>query len=56
MAVKLLRALVHAAAVVGCLLGITGLVEQEGKREMEFYDCLKVVGLYRLGAVSPCVL
>ena len=37
MAVRSLRAL------AGCLLGITGLVEQEGKGEMEFYDCLKVV-------------
>ena len=23
---------------------------------MEFYDCLLVVGLYRLGAITPCVL
>ena len=52
-AAKLLRAPAHAAAAVGCILGGTGLVGQEGKWEMEFYDCLKVVGLYRLGAIAP---
>ena len=40
MAVKLLRALACAAVAAGCLLGGTGLVQQEGKWEMEFYDCL----------------
>ena len=39
---KSLRAPARAAAVVGCLLGGTGLVEQEGKWEMEFYDCILV--------------
>ena len=52
MVAKLLRVLAHAVAVVGCLLGITGLVEWKGKWEIEFYDCLKVVGLYRLGAIT----
>ena len=42
-AAKSLRAPACAAAVVGCLLGGTGLVEREGKWEMELYDCLKVL-------------
>ena len=52
-AAKLLRAPARAVAAVGCLLGGVGLVEREGKWEMELYDCLKVVGLYRLGAIAP---
>ena len=52
-AAKSLRAPARAAAAAGCLLGGIGLVEREGKWEMEFYDCLKVVGLYRLGAIAP---
>ena len=40
---KSLRVLARAVAAVGCLLGMTGLVEQEGKWEMELYDCLKVL-------------
>ena len=42
-AVKSLRAPACATAVVGYLLVITGLVDQEGKWEMELYDCLKVL-------------
>ena len=52
-AAKLLRAPARAAAAAGCLLGGTGLVEREGKWEMEFYNCLQVVGLYSLGAITP---
>jgi hypothetical protein len=37
---KLLRVLVHVAVVAGCLLETTGLVEQEGKGKVKFYNCL----------------